>query len=551
VKGDLDWIVMKALEKERNRRYETASALARDIQHHLADEPVEACPPNAGYRLRKLVRKHKKPLAALAAFALLVVAGILVSTWQAVRATRAERQARAARDQATEDRDRALVAERRSGTEKANAEAAMRFLLAEVLERADPFYEPDRELKVHTLMDRAAGRLEQNTAMPPLVQAAIRETVGRAYSALGEYEKAEPHLTRAYALHRRHAGADHADTLDAALHLARLHIYQSHFSKAEPLLLQALEGRRHLLGDGHPETLEVMRNLGLLYLSQDDLDRAEPLLVRALRTSCALSDRDPVSLLLGFTLGEVRVMQGRYAEAERLIAESLEGCLTVLGNKNPFTLTNRMILVRLYLRTSRLAEAEQHADNAFRNWRGVGKLNPQVQWSQGLLAAVYLAQGRRTDAQPLLDDFRARAQERQEHLAPFNIRMTFELGDALLEQRDFPQAELFLRLYLTVAEKKMPDGWRRSAAQSALGASLLGQGKYAQAEPLLLQGYERLKQFEQSIPEPFRQPLLTNALEPLARLYEHEGKLNDAAKWRDELRAVKAASNAVGGGDEY
>jgi serine/threonine protein kinase/tetratricopeptide (TPR) repeat protein len=548
VKGDLDWIVMKALEKDRNRRYETASGLARDIQLHLGGEPVEACPPSARYRLRKLARKHKKPLAALAAFAFLLVAGILVSTWQAVRATRAERRASAARDEATNDRDLALVAERRAGMEKANAEAAMRFLLAEVLERADPFYEPDRDLKVRTLMDRAASRLEKNTAMPPLVQAAIRETMGRTYSALGEFETAEPHLTRAYALHRQHAGADHSDTLDAALHLARLHIYQSDFSKAEPLLLEALEGRRHLFGEVHPETLEVMRNLGLLYLSQDELDRAEPPLALALQASSALSDRDPVRLTLGFTLGNVYVLQGRYAEAERLIARSLEGSLAVLGHKNPFTLTNRMILADLYLRTNRIAEAEEHAGKAFQNWRGIGKLNPQVQWSQGLLAAVYLAQGRRTDAEPLLREFRARCQERREHLAPFNIRMTYELGATLREQQDFPQAELFLRLYLAVAEKKLPDGWRRSAAQSALGASLLGQGKYAQAERLLLQGYVRLKQFERRIPEPFRRVLLTGALEPLARLYEQTGKLDDAAKWRNELRAVKAEAKAAGGG---
>jgi tetratricopeptide (TPR) repeat protein len=207
-------------------------------------------------------------------------------------------------------------------------------------------------------------------------------------------------------------------------------------------------------------------------------------------------------------------------------------------------------MASLYLRTKRLAEAEQHAGEAFRNWQGVGKLNPQVQWSQGLLAAVYLAQGRRTDAQPLLAEFLAKAEERQEHLAGFNIRTTYELGNALLEQRDFPQAELFLRLYLAVAGKKLPDGWRRSAAQSALGASLLGQAKYTQAEPLLLQGYVRLKRFERGIPEPFRRALLTEALEPLARLYEQAGKLSDAAKWRNELLAVSPERKAAGGGDD-
>src|SRR5262249_37639995 len=93
VRGDLDWIVMKALEKDRSRRYETANGLARDIEHYLHDEPVEAGPPSAAYRLRKLVRKHRGALAAMATFAVLLATGAAVSTWQALLARTAERLA--------------------------------------------------------------------------------------------------------------------------------------------------------------------------------------------------------------------------------------------------------------------------------------------------------------------------------------------------------------------------------------------------------------------------------------------------------------------------
>src|SRR5262245_25913049 len=89
IRGDLDWIVLKALEKDRNRRYETANGMAMDVQRHLADEPVLACPPSAGYRLRKFARKHRAGLTAAAAFAALLLLGVAVSGWQAVRATRA------------------------------------------------------------------------------------------------------------------------------------------------------------------------------------------------------------------------------------------------------------------------------------------------------------------------------------------------------------------------------------------------------------------------------------------------------------------------------
>jgi serine/threonine protein kinase len=121
VRGELDWIVMKALEKDRARRYQTANALARDLQRYLADEPVEAGPSSAGYRLRKLTRRYRNALATAAAFVLLLALAAAVSTWQAVRAVRAERAERA-------ERERAVAAEKRARTEQANAKAALDFL---------------------------------------------------------------------------------------------------------------------------------------------------------------------------------------------------------------------------------------------------------------------------------------------------------------------------------------------------------------------------------------------------------------------------------------
>lgn len=107
MRGDLDWIVMKCLEKDRTRRYQSASGLAHDIERHLADEPVEACPPSAAYRLRKFARKHRRALITASAFLILLVAGTVVSIWQAVRATLAEAAAITDRD----EKDRALQAE--------------------------------------------------------------------------------------------------------------------------------------------------------------------------------------------------------------------------------------------------------------------------------------------------------------------------------------------------------------------------------------------------------------------------------------------------------
>jgi hypothetical protein len=107
VRGELDWIVMKCLEKDRTRRYETANGLARDVQRYLHDEPVEACPPSASYRLGKFARRYRTALAAAAVIAALLVLGVVVSTWLAVRATVAEGAAVAARDDEAEQRRKA------------------------------------------------------------------------------------------------------------------------------------------------------------------------------------------------------------------------------------------------------------------------------------------------------------------------------------------------------------------------------------------------------------------------------------------------------------
>ena len=167
VRGDLDWIVMKALEKDPARRYETANGLARDIQRHLEGDPVEAGPPSALYRLRKLAGKHRAALVTATAFAAMLVAGTVVSTWQAVRATRAEAVARRDRDAAiaartaeTDARRRAEDAERASRTEAEKARAVNRFLTEDLLSQAEPEYNAaDSKVTLLEVLDRAAEKV--------------------------------------------------------------------------------------------------------------------------------------------------------------------------------------------------------------------------------------------------------------------------------------------------------------------------------------------------------------------------------------------------------
>jgi serine/threonine protein kinase len=206
LRGELDWIVMKALVKDRNRRYQSASALAADVQRYLNDEPVEACPPSVDYLLRKYVRRNRRALVTAGVVAVTLVAATVVSTWEGVLALDAQRQAEADRDRAKIEQDRARAAERRASTEASIARAVNDFFHGDLLGQAASAPQFSQEiggepyLTVKEALDRAASRIGERFRDQPLVEAAIRTTIGEAYKNLGKDQLGVPHLERAVAL---------------------------------------------------------------------------------------------------------------------------------------------------------------------------------------------------------------------------------------------------------------------------------------------------------------------------------------------------------------
>ncbi len=539
--GDLDWIVMRALEKDRARRYETASGLARDVERYLADEPVEACPPTARYRLRKLARKYRVPLGVAIGFVAFLSLAAAFSTWQAVRATRAERRA-------LDERDRAVDAEGHADAERANAEAALSFVQKDVFEYADPAREPDRDLKVRTLLDRAAKRLDDRPDMPEVVLAPLRSTIGRAYLGLGAMPDAERQFVTSYALWQRLAGADDPRTLDAAYGLATVYFLQSRFEKAEPLLRIVIDGRRRLLGPDAPETLEAIHGLGALHTFREEYDRVVELLAGPLAVARAQpgGEGKPVTIRIMRILGNAYCSLRREADGEPLLVAAVERGSAAVGEWNPDVQVQVTMLAGLRLRQGRLDEAEKLAAAAYRTrLKVLGGTDPGTLMSQSVLVSVHLAQGRATDASALVKDLLARLDgRRRDQLPAFLIERLGDLGWDLLWHRDTANAESVLRLYLDAAEKNLPDGWHRAVARSVLGTCLLKEGKFSAAEPLLVQGYESLRRFEGKIPAFDRPARLTEALKPLVALYTAWGKPDQASRWQKELATVSVPDPA-------
>ncbi len=275
-RGDIETIVGTALNKEKTRRYGSAADLAADIRRYLKDEPIVARPPTTTYQLRKFARRHKGLVGGLAAVFVVLVMGIVVSAWQATRATRAERAAMKERDRATiaeektrDERDRALSAERsatsdrnramtaegaavqernraiaekqRADSEAASAKAVNEFLQHDLLAQAGasaqaaPGTSPDPDLKVRTALDRAATRIAGRFDAQPAVEASIRGTMGRTYRDLGLYPEAQVQLQRALDLRQRVQGADHPETLTAITELTNLLQLQGKYADAERL----------------------------------------------------------------------------------------------------------------------------------------------------------------------------------------------------------------------------------------------------------------------------------------------------------------------------
>jgi serine/threonine protein kinase/Flp pilus assembly protein TadD len=338
VRGDLDWIVMKCLEKDRARRYETADALARDVERYLNLEPVEACPPSRAYRLRKFARKNRRLLLGIGAFVLLLTAATTVSVCLAVRATLAEQKADAERAQAVAERERA-------DEQAAVAQAVKDFLQNDLLSQATTFKQrapggrPDRDIKVRTLLDRAGANIAGKFEQQPLVEAEIRNTLAITYDLLGEHAQAEVHAARARELFVRVLGPDDIRSVNATNNLANALKGQGKFDEARKLFEEVLQVARRAFGPDDPATLGALNNLANTLGDLGRWDDARSLHEEALEARRRVRGAKHPDTLQSMNNLAVALRNLRhYDEARKLQEETLQLQRTVFGEEDPETL---------------------------------------------------------------------------------------------------------------------------------------------------------------------------------------------------------------------
>lgn len=300
--GDVDNIVLKAMHKDSNRRYASVDQFVADIERHLTGLPVLARPDTVLYRAQKFARRNAVSLT-FAAFAISVLlGGSGVAVWQA-------RSARQQRDAAYLARDQ--------------AEATAAFL-QRMLESPDPTKEgPDA--RVGTVLDEAATLVEAELRDRPLVQAAIRSTIGRTYLALGQMQQAEKLIRSAFQTRSRLLEPGHHDIAESEIDLAHLLYRQGDHAEAERYLRLALATHRRLRGEDNLDTARVWNDLGQVCMAAGKLDDAESAYRRAMEIREKLSGRESLGVAESLVhYAEVLTAKGDLTGAEKAQSRAVE-----------------------------------------------------------------------------------------------------------------------------------------------------------------------------------------------------------------------------------
>jgi non-specific serine/threonine protein kinase/serine/threonine-protein kinase len=512
IRGDLDSIVLKALEKDRSRRYGSPSEFGADIGRFLRKEVVLAVPPSTGYRARKFARRHRVALATVFAFALVLVAAAAISIRQSVRANR----------------------------EAAAAEAVNDFLQNDLLAQASASNQsgggrPDPDLKVRTALDRAAARIAGKFDRQPEVEAAIQDTIGAAYRDLGQYADAHNHLQRAADLYRRTLGTENAKTIATMRHLANTAVLQAHYAEAETLLSQTLQSARRVLGPEHRDTLGAMANLAITYYRQLKYPQAEALLNQTLQLQRRVLGADHINTMATMnTLANTYYYQGKFAEAEPLYSQIGDIFRRKEGAEHPNTLTIMNNLAMTQYLQGKYADSEPVFRQVLEIRRRIlGPEHPQTQETLSEMASMYQRQGKYREA----ETYAAESMRGAQHtFGPENartIKAENDLALAYVSQGKFTESETLARQAVEIDRKKRPDEWERFRAESLLGASLTGQKKYAEAEPLLVGACQQMAAKKGGMPvQDWYQ--LDRAREWTVQLYEAWGKPEKAAAFKNQ-----------------
>lgn len=552
--GDLDWIVLKALEKDRARRYDSASDFAADIQRYLNGEPVVARPPSVSYRINKFVRRHRVGVMAALLVAFAFAGGIAGISLAMVRARNAElvaeqkmleavearerethqrkiaetrqQDAIEARDREAEQRafavrkqeeaedaqrsaelaaERERTARMNEERERAFAEAISQFVKDDFLaltsvEGQDRFGGAglDRNTTLYELLERAAIKLRARQDLAPMIEAELSWIVGVNFRAAGEPAQGIPFLQRSYELYLQELGPVDRLTLNSMISLAVAYNTAGEIDRALPLLERGLELRMSTYGPWDPETLKAMSLLGSTYLDRGQLDQALKLLNQSLATRLFTLGIDHVDTLTNMAnLATAYRAAGKLDIAISLYERAYQRMLNTQGPQHPYTVGVMDRLAGAYRAASRLDEAIPLFEQALEfNRSRLGPSHPTTLSRMNNLGLAYADSGQLDRALPLLEQL---VELSRSTLAPDHPETLNSIGSLASAYWRLNRFDRSIPLYEEILPAKA-NRWGRDHLQTQttvgnLGVNYKDAGRIDEAIPLLEEAYESSRRF--------------------------------------------------------
>jgi serine/threonine protein kinase/tetratricopeptide (TPR) repeat protein len=427
LRGELDWIVMKAIEKERGRRYETASGLAADLRRLLAGEPVLAAPPSASYRLTTFVRRHRVAVTAGALVAVILVAGIVGTT---VAMLRAERQRK--------------VADQVAG------------FMTDILKGIGPGIARGRDTALlKELVGQASARIERGDLKDAAdAELKLRTEIGDAERTLAEYAAAERMLLPAVDRTRAVFGPKSLQAAEALFALGGLRLDQGRYAEAEPIVRESLEIRRQRLPQKSRDVAEAAENVAMMLAQTGRAGEGEPLMREAVATMKEIAPTDGEALSIALAnLGYTVRHQNRSAEAEPIFREAVDVSRRLLADPHPYTARALNNLAVALVDQNKLDAAAATYREALAIFRRIfGQDHPALVPTITGLAVIAQRQDRLPEAEGLLREALAMAKKAQGPNHPNVIYVTARLVDVLAKQGKRDEADRLGRDLLAAYE---------------------------------------------------------------------------------------------------
>jgi serine/threonine protein kinase len=520
--GDLDWITMKALEKDRGRRYGTPSELAADIGRYLKHEPVVARPASTGYRLRKYIRRHRIAVGVAAGLIVLLAGFLGVQAIQLRRITVERDRATRERDRATHERDRAN---------------RVTDFMTRIFKVSDPGEARGNSITAREILDKASGDIDAGLAKDPELQSQMMYVMGKVYENLGLYSQAQSLLEKALDTQRRVLGPDHTETLKTSSELATVLLFEGRLTDAENLDRDALDRLRLTLGPKHLNTMKAMANLANVLVREGHYADAERFYREALEIERnVLGPEDPDILVPMHNLAAIEIFEGHYTEAEKLDREALDLRRHVLGPDHPETLKTMNNLAFILSGEGRFVEAEKlDRETLERRRRVLGAEHPDTLRSVMNLATALQGEGRLLEAAEL---FREALRVQRRVLGPEHWETLLSMNDlstVLYDEGRYVDAENLARETLDL-DRRVLGSEHPQTLQSAIGMAVIleKQGRYSESERL---GRETLEAARRVLGPQY--PDTVTAMNYLALALAHNGKRGEAEKLAREALDIE------------